>query len=367
LDSSAPEFAPSGKWSSTATAAEFWSEDSLPLYDSLISASAPGRASAARAFATTEPASAACCRPSTSSVAVSPAKTFRTPASAPASTENAADCGPSTRESFASFDRATSSWRTSQLCFTGEWSVFSETWPPAGTMRNGRAYELPTLARRTEGSASGLLPTPRAIYGEHPGMVDRGHLTGAIHFWPTPTAEDSQCKGNHPGAVDSLHAAVKLWPTPVANMGERGGRGDLLAIVRGMPNKHSGFFPTPMPSDVEGGRTTKGKHRQNETGLRRAALWPTPTADDANNATRASGVQECFRTPSSRDWKGQSAASWRERETGDPTPTLPDQIGGQLNPTWVEWLMGYPLGWTDCGGLETRSCRKSRNGSAGES
>jgi hypothetical protein len=22
--------------------------------------------------------------------------------------------------------------------------------------------------------------------------------------------------------------------------------------------------------------------------------------------------------------------------------------GGQLNPTWVEWLMGYPFGWTDC-------------------
>lgn len=21
--------------------------------------------------------------------------------------------------------------------------------------------------------------------------------------------------------------------------------------------------------------------------------------------------------------------------------------GGQLNPTWVEWLMGYPIGWTD--------------------
>ena len=21
---------------------------------------------------------------------------------------------------------------------------------------------------------------------------------------------------------------------------------------------------------------------------------------------------------------------------------------GQLNPTWVEWLMGWPLGWTDC-------------------
>jgi len=23
------------------------------------------------------------------------------------------------------------------------------------------------------------------------------------------------------------------------------------------------------------------------------------------------------------------------------------QAGGKLNPTWVEWLMGWPLGWTD--------------------
>jgi hypothetical protein len=29
-------------------------------------------------------------------------------------------------------------------------------------------------------------------------------------------------------------------------------------------------------------------------------------------------------------------------------------VGGQLNPTWVEWLMGFPLGWTDCEDLETR-------------
>ena len=29
-------------------------------------------------------------------------------------------------------------------------------------------------------------------------------------------------------------------------------------------------------------------------------------------------------------------------------------IGGQLNPTWVEWLMGYPEGWTDLNHSETQ-------------
>lgn len=67
-----------------------------------------------------------------------------------------------------------------------------------------------------------------------------------------------------------------------------------------------------------------------------------------------------FRTPSSRDWKGMSAESWRLRDKGDPTPTLPDQIGGPLNPPWVEWLMGFPLGWTDCADSATPSSRKSR-------
>ncbi|MDK2600241.1 hypothetical protein QO179_20065 [Bacillus stercoris] len=24
-----------------------------------------------------------------------------------------------------------------------------------------------------------------------------------------------------------------------------------------------------------------------------------------------------------------------------------ERVGGQLNPTWVEWLMGFPTGWTE--------------------
>jgi len=31
-----------------------------------------------------------------------------------------------------------------------------------------------------------------------------------------------------------------------------------------------------------------------------------------------------------------------------------------LNPYWVEWLMGYPIGWTDLRDSATPSSRKSR-------
>jgi len=34
------------------------------------------------------------------------------------------------------------------------------------------------------------------------------------------------------------------------------------------------------------------------------------------------------------------------REAGEP---YQKQTTGMLNPVWVEWLMGFPPGWTDCG------------------
>jgi hypothetical protein len=34
------------------------------------------------------------------------------------------------------------------------------------------------------------------------------------------------------------------------------------------------------------------------------------------------------------------------KESGSPYRPL---VTGELNPEWVEWLMGFPAGWTDCG------------------
>ncbi len=56
-----------------------------------------------------------------------------------------------------------------------------------------------------------------------------------------------------------------------------------------------------------------------------------------------------YPTPTMRDWKdnGKSPAELNRNST-----TLATIAGGQLNPNWVEWLMGWPVGWTDLKPLE---------------
>lgn len=58
----------------------------------------------------------------------------------------------------------------------------------------------------------------------------------------------------------------------------------------------------------------------------------------------------------------QMAPSMRERDPGSWWPTLePTNANndGQLNPQWVEWLMGFPEGWTDLKPSEMPLSRKS--------
>jgi hypothetical protein len=57
-----------------------------------------------------------------------------------------------------------------------------------------------------------------------------------------------------------------------------------------------------------------------------------------------------FATPQARDFRTGQESRW---DNLAKTRNLNDQLGGQLNPTWVEWLMGWPLGWTDLKPLAT--------------
>ena len=77
-------------------------------------------------------------------------------------------------------------------------------------------------------------------------------------------------------------------------------------------------------------------------------LWPTPQASDWKNMDTAkqkmlSSEAKKFPTPAARDWKDGNHPAERARNT----PPLAVHAGGQLNPNWVEWLIGWPIGWTD--------------------
>src|SRR5689334_434383 len=135
-----------------------------------------------------------------SSAEASPVRIFLSLAKELGSLASEADFGRSMRDSFASFDHATSSWRTSQHCLLEGFQRYSETWPRSGMTLNGTACPLPTLAPLTDETESGLLPTPAATsYGTNQrGSAGR---TGPIRpsletmarrgLWPTPRSADA--------------------------------------------------------------------------------------------------------------------------------------------------------------------------------
>lgn len=94
-----------------------------------------------------------------------------------------------------------------------------------------------------------------------------------------------------------------------------------------------------------------------------SGFWPTLLASDGPNGgpnsrgskgdLRLSAAVHTFPTLKARDYRTgdrPEARRARLRRTGEwHSPDLNDVAapGGQLNPPWVEWLMGWPIGWTD--------------------
>jgi hypothetical protein len=60
------------------------------------------------------------------------------------------------------------------------------TWKVKAMKSSRLLFQLVPRVRRTGGTGFGLLHTPMAIYGEHPGMTSTTHLTGQIAMLPTP-------------------------------------------------------------------------------------------------------------------------------------------------------------------------------------
>lgn len=94
------------------------------------------------------------------------------------------------------------------------------------------------------------------------------------------------------------------------------------------------------------------------TGERGCGLWQTPSVEDASRKGSAEAWREweqkgrttqcrlrnqVWPTPRAQDGPHGPA---REEGVEKKDPDKPITIQGQLNPDWVEWLMGWPVGWT---------------------
>ena len=58
----------------------------------------------------------------------------------------------------------------------------------------------------------------------------------------------------------------------------------------------------------------------------------------------------CWPTPTAHNHKETGAPSQLNRNTVQ----LGDLVGGNLNPNWTGWLMGFPIGWANSKATETR-------------
>ena len=128
-------------------------------------------------------------------------------------------------------------------------------------------------------------------------------------------------------------SASGLWPTPQAQMPGAGpDNSKVQNLLTG--NRHS-FYLTQA---VEAERQKPGIITR---------LWPTPSSQGS-----AGEISEDLER---RGAKLVNAKTGRVLQTNLATEVKwhERQGAGQLNPTWVEWLMGFPSGWTDLEHSET--------------
>lgn len=102
------------------------------------------------------------------------------------------------------------------------------------------------------------------------------------------------------------------------------------------------------------------------TGGQDAFLWgstiyPTPTASDSNGT----GPMGSRSVEHDLEWKNlRGCVLFATPCRGDATGT---DVNGQLNPEWVEWLMGFPSGWSELEPSAMRSYRSRHTRSSARS
>ena len=160
--------------------------------------------------------------------------------------------------------------------------------------------------------------------------------------------------------LGDLESFSETWPQwGLMRNGECWEQRTLEQTIRGT---ESGFVPngvdyfhTPNTTGLDGGSNSRKALRKREE------MWPTPVHSEARQGlqirregkkgtqTSLSTAVLTWPTPRTKGMCGGSG-SWdllNKNTTVEEARLMGAGNGGQLNPTWVEWLMGWPLGWTD--------------------
>ena len=186
---------------------------------------------------------------------------------------------------FALLDRDSCSWRTPPFSDSEDSTPSSKGWPASGMMLDGVVYPLPKLEPSTNVTGCGLWRTPDHGAG---GTIALKHL-------------DEMARGN--------------WKRPSGHNRQM----RLLDQVR-----HKGLWPTPTATERSGINPKTGKG---------AGLWKTVTSK--------------YPTPRAKHLCGGTGNFEQIQALNIPNNEKKSMASGkQLNPDWVEWLMGWPIGWT---------------------
>jgi hypothetical protein len=183
-------------------------------------------------------------------------------------------------------------------------------------------------------------------------------LSERVGMWTTPCSDDT---GTRTGRYKQGGTAP-VWPSPRATDGEKGGPNQAGSKGDQMLPSAASTWATPSARDWRSGDASDDTMERNARPLNEQAThWPTPDAGNFGNQPNANTKQ----------WGGHNTLASYSEHWGT-FPSRPDpatEADGpatskstrtsrrQLNPRFVEALMGLPPGWTDFEGSATPSCR----------
>lgn len=208
--------------------------------------------------------------------------------------------GPNLRESYAKYDHNTCEWKTHQCSLLGGFIALSETWQRWGMMRNGLLYPLPMPSGLKEIRAS----------------ITNAKECGFLLRVPTPNVPN----GGRAVPRDAI------WTSNCTAYRANGKKTqvDLNAYVQRFPTLH-GFSKDGRSNGPSG----------NELGRAVNRTLRVPTLQESDSDSWS------YRTAKERTDAGHFVRLGNLIEDEDGKPA-----GGSLNPEWVEWLHGFPIGWT---------------------